>query len=241
LNALLRRARAVIVPSLDTAERWTAAAGLNPRLISVIPTGVDTDRFVPLGIEERRAVKAGIGIGAEESMILFVGRLARDKGPHFLIDSVRRLSVPTHLVLCGAPESTEYLAELREMAAGFPVTFLGHRSDIPSLMASADLLVVPSNCFETQGLVISEAMACGTPVVASDIGGLAASLRGFPEHLVTPADPAALGIAIQRYVNWRRDEPELGPRSRSWTIEHMSLSRTIEKVDDALTRTLRKP
>jgi glycosyltransferase involved in cell wall biosynthesis len=241
LNALMRRVSAVILPSLDTAQRWTAAAGLDPSVISVIPTGVDTDRFVPLGIEERRAAKAGIGIGAVELMILFVGRLTREKGAHFLIDSVRRLSVPTHLVLCGTPESAEYLAELRGLAEGLRVTFLGHRTDIPALMAGADLLVVPSNCFETQGLVISEAMACETPVVASDIGGLAASLRGFPEHLVTPADPVALGIAIQRCVNWRRDEPELGPLSRAWTIEHMSLSRTIETVDHALTAAQRNP
>jgi glycosyltransferase involved in cell wall biosynthesis len=239
LNALMRRTRAVIVPSRDTGQRWTAAAGLDPSLISVIPTGIDTDRFVTLGAEERRIVQAGIGIGEEELMVLFVGRLERNKGAHFLIDSVRRLSTPTHLVLCGTPESIVYLSELQALADGIRVTFLGHRSDVPALMAAADLLVVPSNCFETQGLVVGEAMACGIPVVASDIGGLAESLRGFPDHLVAPADPAALGTAIESCVNWRQDEPELGPLSRAWTMENLSLSRTIASVDEALTAALR--
>jgi glycosyltransferase involved in cell wall biosynthesis len=200
---------------------------------------VDTDRFVPLGAEDRRAVKAGIGLGEEELMILFVGRLERGKGPHLLIDSVRRLPMPTHVVLCGSPESSDYVAELRALANGAPVSFLGHRTDVPNLMGAADLLVVPSTLFETQGLVVSEAMACGIPVVASAIGGLAESMRGFPEQLVTPADPAALGIAIESCVDWRRDKPDLGARSRAWSMENMSLSRTIESVDRVLTGTLR--
>ena len=131
-------------------------------------------------------VRARINVGDEEPMILFVGRLERIKGAHFLIDSVRRLSIPSHVVLCGTTETSAYLSELQDAAQGCRVTFLGHRSDVPDLMAAADLLVVPSNWFEPQGLVVSEAMACGIPVVASDIGGLSATMRGFPEHLVPP-------------------------------------------------------
>ena len=91
------------------------------------------------------------------------------------------------------------------------MTFLGHRSDVPDLMAAADLLVVPSNWFETQGLVVSEAMASGIPVVASDIGGLAAMMRGFPEHLVPPGDPARLGAAIESCVELAKERPGTRP------------------------------
>ena len=191
LNALIRRTSAVIVPSSDAAERWTTLAGLDPPRVSVIPTGIDTDRFIPLGVDKRKAVRARISLADEELMILFVGRLERIKGAHFLIDAVRRLSIPTHVVLCGTTKTSAYLAELQDAAVGSRVTCLGHRSDVPDLMAAADLLVVPSNCFETQGLVVSEAMASGIPVVASDIGGLAAMMRGFPEHLVPAGDPDA--------------------------------------------------
>jgi glycosyltransferase involved in cell wall biosynthesis/LmbE family N-acetylglucosaminyl deacetylase len=235
LNALIRRTSAVIVPSSDAAERWTTLAGLDPARVSVIPTGIDTDRFIPLGVDKRMAVRARISVGDEESMILFVGRLERIKGAHFLIDAVRRLSIPTHVVLCGTTKPSAYVAELHDAADGRRVTFLGHRSDVPDLMAAADLLVVPSNCFETQGLVVSEAMASGIPVVASDIGGLGATMRGFPEHLVPPGYPARLGAAIESCVNWRNKDPELGPRSRAWVEEHMSLSQTIVAVDEVIT------
>ncbi len=235
LNALIRRTSAIIVPSSDTAERWSTLAGLDPAKVSVIPTGIDTDRFVPLGVEERGAVRARISVGNEELMILFVGRLERIKGAHFLIDAVCQLSIPTHVVLCGTTTTSAYLAELQMAADGRRVTFLGHRSDVPDLMAAADLLVVPSNCFETQGLVVSEAMASGIPVVASDIGGLGAMMRGFPEHLVPPADPIRLGSAIESCLNWRNDDPSLGPRSRAWVKEHVSLSQTVGAVDEVIT------
>ena len=239
LNALIRRTNAVIMPSSDTAERWTALARLDPARVSVIPTGIDTDRFIPLGVEKRMDVRARINVGDEEPMILFMGRLERIKGAHVLIDSVCRLSIPAHVVLCGTPETSAYLSELQDAAKECRVTFLGHRSDVPDLMAAADLLVVPSNWFEPQGLVVSEAMACGIPVVASDIGGLPAMMRGFPDHLVPPGDPARLTAAIESTIDWRRNDPELGSRSRAWVEEQMSLSRTIAAIDEVISAALR--
>jgi glycosyltransferase involved in cell wall biosynthesis len=239
LNALIRRAGTVIMPSTDTAERWTTLAGIDPARVSVIPTGIDTDRFIPLGVDKRMAVRARISVGGEELMILFVGRVERIKGAHFLIDSVRRLSIPTHVVLCGPTKTSAYLAELRDATDGCRVTFLGHRGDVPDLMAAADLLVVPSNWFETQGLVVSEAMASGIPVVASDVGGLAATMRGFPEYLVPPGDSVRLGAAIESCVDWRNKDPDLGPRSRAWVEEHMSLRQSIVAVDEVITAALR--
>jgi glycosyltransferase involved in cell wall biosynthesis len=239
LNALLRRSSAVIVPSPDTANRWVTAAGLDPSNVSVIPTGVDTDRFTPLEESRRHGVRDGIGVAGSDPMVLFVGRLEPNKGAHFLIDAVHRLSIRVRVVLCGTAESDDFLKQLQEAAApGDLVTFLGQRSDVPDLMAAADLLVVPSDCFETQGLVVSEAMACGIPVVASDIGGLAATMRGFPEQLVPAGDPTRLAVAIASYVSWRHDDPDLGNRARAWAVEHMSLRRTIGAVDEAITAAL---
>lgn len=235
LNALMRRSTAAIAPSLDTANRWISRAGLDPARVSVIPTGIDVDRFVPLPREERMAVRASVGVGEGESMVIFAGRLERIKGPHFLVDAVGRLDASVHLVLCGATRSSSYLRELQRLAEGHRVSFLGPRSDVPALMAAADISVLPSMFLETQGLVISESMACETPVVASDIGGLGASMRGFPEQLVPPGDPVRLAEAIKKYVTWRRTDPDLGPRSRAWVLEHMRFSRTIRALDEVIT------
>jgi len=233
LNSLIGRTSAVITPSSDTAARWTEVAGLDPGRVTAVPLGVDVDRFVPLGPPARREVRSGIGVGEDETMVLYVGRVERIKGAHYLIDAVRRLNEPVHVVLCGAARDEDYLGELQGVDDR-PVTFLGRRSDVPALMAAADLVAMPSNWLETQGLVIGEAMACGTPVVASDVGGLSATLRGFPDQLVPPADPVRLAAAIERFRDWRNTDPDLGRRSRTWVVEHLSFGRSMDAVEAVL-------
>ena len=112
-------------------------------------------------------------------MILYVGRVERIKGVHVLLEAVHDLPTDAKVVVCGGATEPGYEQEL--MQAGGNTLFLGRRSDIPELMAAADLLVMPSDWLETQGLVVHESMASGTPVVASDIGGLTASMGGFPQ------------------------------------------------------------
>jgi len=235
LNAMMRRATAGIAPSADTANRWIARAALDPARLTVIPTGIDVKRFVPLGKSQRAVVREGIGVGDNEFMVIFAGRLERIKGPHLLVQAVQLLGPKTHLVLCGKANSEAYLDELHQLAHGGKVSFLGPRSDVPSLMAAADLSVLPSIFLETQGLVISESMACETPVVASEIGGLGASMRGFPDQLVPSGDPVSLAHAIERVAKWRQSDPELGWRSRAWVLQHMTFSRTIAAVDEVVT------
>lgn len=237
LNAVLRRTAALVAPSSDTAGRWITNARIDGRRMSVIPTGVDMARFKPLSTEERAAARAEIGVGAEELMVLYAGRIERKKGAHYLVEAVRRLSHPVHVVLCGFVEDPAYRDRLEREIEGCTATFLGLRSDVPALMGSADLVVVPSNWPETQGLVISEAMACGTPVIAFDVGGVADSMAGFPDQLVPAADAVLLAEAMDRYVAWRADSPDLGPRSRRWAEEHMSLGHSMDEVDELIQRT----
>jgi glycosyltransferase involved in cell wall biosynthesis len=204
--------------------------------MTVVPTGVDLDRYSPLADDDRAAVRRGIGLGDDERMVLYAGRMEWNKGAHVLIDAVRRIPGPVHVVLSGRSDDADYLGSLEQSAQEPRVTILGPRTDVPALMAAADLLVLPSNVPETQGLVLAEAMACGTPVVAFDVGGVAESLRGFPKQLVPPNDLPALAATVERYVDWRSSDPELGRRSRAWVVEHLPLGRSIERVDEVLTR-----
>jgi glycosyltransferase involved in cell wall biosynthesis len=228
LNAFLRRAEEVIVPSDDTSVRWSQRAGLHANHVSTVPTGIDLERFHPRPDSERASIRAAMGVGPTEDMILYVGRVQRIKGVHFLLEAVRRLPTAAKVVVCGAATEPGYQEEL--MQVGGNAIFLGRRGDIPELMAAADLLVMPSDCLETQGLVVHESMACGTPVVASDVGGLTASLAGFPNQLVKPADAVALSGVIERFLHWRYDDPGLGERSRRWVTAHMSIEMTGDSV-----------
>jgi len=236
LNVALRRSTAVIAPSSDTAERWERVARVEKAKLSVIPVGIDVDTFRPISELERREVRAGIGVDPGDRLVLYAGRLERIKGGHFLIDAAKRATTPVHVVFCGAPGDDDYMVELHEAAEGGRVTFLGHRADMPKLMGAADLVVSPSNWLETQGLVIGESMACGTPVVASAVGAFPATMRGFPRQLVPPADPPALASAIDTYSGWRTTDPGLGERSRTWVLEHLSFDESIDEIDEVLTR-----
>ena len=114
------------------------------------------------------------------------------------------------------------------------VTWLDRRLDVTSLLATADLVVLPSLVNETQGMVAIEAMSCGTPVVASAVGGLPETLVAFPEHLVPPGDAVALAGGIDRLVGWRQHSPTLGEDSRRWVVDHLALERTVGSISELL-------
>ena len=114
------------------------------------------------------------------------------------------------------------------------VTWLDRRLDVTSLLAAADLVVLPSLAFETQGMVAIEAMSCGTPVVASAVGGLPETLVAFPDHLVPPGDAVALARVIDRLVGWRQHSPTLGDDSRRWVVDHLALERTVRAISELL-------
>ncbi len=216
-----------------------------PSRMHVSPTGVDVERFRPLDASGRAAVRAGIGVAPDQRMILYAGRIDPNKGAHLLIEAAWRLDSPAAIVLCGGSSDDLYLDQLkRDMdtlnanTPGSSAEYLGHRFDVPALMAAADLVVVPSDWPETQGLVISEAMSSGTPVVAFNSGGIADSMAGFTDQLVSPIDAGALAQAIDRWVTWRHADPDLGDRSREWAVAHMSSASSADAIDELLSAVL---
>jgi glycosyltransferase involved in cell wall biosynthesis len=234
LNHLIKKADAVITPSADTAERWMGVAGLSDGQISVIPTGIDAQRFVPMADADRDEQRRVIGIDPAVPMILYAGRVDPTKGLTHLLDALHRMEVHANLVLCGAGTDAGFIGALHRQSKGMAVTWLDRRLDVTSLLAAADLVVLPSLVPETQGMVVIEAMACGTPVVATAVGGLPETLVAFPDHLVPPGDGVTLAASIDRLVCWRRHSPVLGERSRRWVVDHLTLDQTTEAISTLL-------
>ena len=175
--------------------------------IDVVPCGVDTDLFVPA--QRRRRSASG-----SPRQLLVVGRLVPRKGVADAILALR--SIPhANLVVAGGPEAGTLdqdpeIQRLRHIAAAAGVServsMLGrvtHR-DLPKLIRSVDLvLAVP--WYEPFGIVPLEAMACGTPVVGSAVGGLTDTIvDGVTGLLVPPRDPAAIAAAVNELLS---DEP----------------------------------
>jgi len=136
------------------------------------PLGIDSTIFHP----QRRdpALREQLGLDPDSRLLVYAGRFTPEKKLDLLVDAVRKLGAPYHLLLVGGgevfPESIA--AALRDSARVSHIPFKRDQRELARLLASCDLLVHPGDC-ETFGLIVLEAMACGLPVVGTDGGGVA--------------------------------------------------------------------
>jgi D-inositol-3-phosphate glycosyltransferase len=182
------------------------------RKITIVPPGVDLSRFYPIPSDE---AKEFIGVQPCEQVLLYVGRIEPLKGIDTLIQAIALMwkqGVYVCLSVIGgnSDEGQDVLdgelARLQSMSKGYGVqdliAFLGKRGQdtLPYYYSAAEAVVVPSH-YESFGMVALEAMACGRPVVASQVGGLAFLVQdGVTGFTVPVDDPQALADCLIRLV-----------------------------------------
>jgi D-inositol-3-phosphate glycosyltransferase len=213
---LLRQADRIVAATQAELAQFQWLYHADTRRVAVIPPGVDTDHFYPIPDDEAREFA---GVPPKKRMILFVGRMEPLKGIDSLLQAIAILraddpSLGTDLCLAvigGEPDDdgvteTEETARLQEMRRDLHiedmVTFLGRRAQdtLPYYYSAAEIVVVPSH-YESFGLVALEAMACGTPVVASETGGLVFLVRdGETGFHVPTGDPEALADRLRQLL-----------------------------------------
>ncbi|HYJ00511.1 MAG TPA: glycosyltransferase family 4 protein [Thermoleophilaceae bacterium] len=189
--------------------------------VVVAPQAVDVDHFgAPVPEAERAAARGRAGGPGADLLVLFVGRLVREKGVETLLDAWRRadLGPGARLALAG---SGPLEATVRGTEPG--ARLLGHvaPADLPALYAAADVLVLPSvktaSFLEPWGLVVNESMLQSTPVIASDAVGAAAGglVRNGRNGFVVPAgDPGALATRLRALAGSPELRSELGAAAR---------------------------
>lgn len=205
-KVLQRADRLIVATEAEKAQlQWLYKA--DTRKARVIPPGVDVSHFYPIPSDE---AKSFVGIPQDQRMILFVGRIEPLKGVDTLIRAVSCMKFqkaglgPVYLAIIGGepdanPEKmTDEMSRLQklcdELAVGQTVIFLGKRAQdtLPYYYSAAEVLVMPS-FYESFGMVALEAMACGTPVIASQVGGLAYLVKdGETGFHVPEGEPSAL-------------------------------------------------
>ena len=219
--------RLVAANAIERSE-LVAAYGADAARVAVIPCGVDTDLFTP---GDPLAARASLEL-PPGPLLLYVGRIAPIKGLETLLDAVgclRGAGTPARLVVVGGEtdEPTDgHEADVRRRAAalglGDAVTFVGaqpqHR--LRDWYVAADVTVLPSY-YESFGMVALEAMACGSPVVASRVGGLQTTVRdGMTGLLVAEGDPCALAETITRVLGDDALRWRLGREGQRWAAQH---------------------
>jgi len=204
--------------------------------LQVIPPGVDTGHFYPIPADEAKEV---IEIPFDHRMILFVGRIEPLKGIETLIKAIAILSesgflkeCPHHLsIIGGNPDDTHEdlnseMRHLMNLSKEFKIEdliiFLGKRSQdsLPYYYSAAEVVVMPSH-YESFGMVALEAMACGTPVIASQVGGLAYLVKDQETGMVVPNDdPQALADSLMKVLCRKGIRNELSRNAAAYAKEY---------------------
>ena len=172
-----RHADGVIAVSNDMKRDVVAAYGVDPEIVEVIHNGIDLDFYKPTFDE---GLLRSRGIDPAKPIVLFVGRITRQKGIRHLLQAAEGIAPGAQLVFCaGAPdtpeierEATELFQKLQANREGvFWIREMLDHKDLRVLYSHASVFVCPS-LYEPFGIINLEAMACGTPVVASRVGGI---------------------------------------------------------------------
>ncbi len=219
-----RRAARIIAVSAPL-RRFAISVGVDPARAVAIPNGIDGNRYRR---RDRAVARAKHGIDPARPLILSAGYLVEGKGHHHVVEALaglHREGIPAKLVIAGGPGregdfEPEIRAAIDRHGVAEHVTMTGAVSPeaLAELMSAADLLCLASH---TEGWpnVVHEAMACGTPVVATDVGGVP-ELISSPDRgiVVPPRDQGALQAALARALRRKWDPAviEGWARARTW-------------------------
>ena len=208
-----------VVPGIS-AQAYVRQIEASTKPVFIAPNAVDNQRFAANAEFARaNASRTRVKLGLPARYFLFVGRLLKSKGVLELLEAYGSLSEELRsdlgLVFAGdGPLRSELESQSRVVSSG-GVHFAGfvHRDELASYYALADCLVFPTHS-DTWGLVVNEAMACGLPVVCSDVAGCAADLvkaNGLP---IAPRNVQQLARAMERVAKDPGLREEMSDRSR---------------------------
>ncbi|QUR68539.1 glycogen synthase [Mycobacterium spongiae] len=220
---------------------------LDPSLVHVVRNGIDTHVWYPTGPTDATSVLAELGVDPKRPTVAFVGRITRQKGVAHLIAAAHRFVPEAQLLLCaGAPDTPEIAREVRAAISALACSRTGvfwvrdrlRIEDLREILSAATLFVCPS-VYEPLGIVNLEAMACGTAVVASDVGGIPEVVSdGITGSLVhyAPDDPAAYEARLAEAVNALIADParaaRYGQAGRQRCVEEFSWERAAKQTLD---------
>lgn len=224
----------IVVPSESIRGMLETNYGIESG-VSVIPTGVDLDRF---GVSSQAQAREKLGLGHNLKIAVSSGRLAKEKNFELLLRAFARTDFD-RLYILGEGSEREPLTELyTELGLKEKVHLVGlvPFEDIPTYLTAADLFLFTS-LTETQGLVTLEAMASHLPVVAVDASGTRELVRHGETGFLTPPDAEAIASAVGELSNNARLRASMGAAGRKDSV-HFGVACQAEKMVEAYRRAI---
>lgn len=233
-RAVYRRADLLVVLSSAFRQLLVERYGVSPWRVRVVPPAVDLDRFQP---GDRAVARIALGLPPGDPVAVAVRRLVPRMGLDLAIAAWSKLSTGV-LVIAGEGPDRQRLEQLaRDAGCAARVHFVGRLAEaaLADLYRAADVSLLPSRALEGFGLAALEALACGTPVVASNVGGLPEALVGLGHGLVVPSgDEGALKQRLDEAFDGRSPLPSAAAcrahaerfSSQALAVAHAQLYRT---------------
>lgn len=186
------------------------------------PLGIDTGVFTPITDTERTAVRNELGLPQSEVIAIGIGRPAPSKRFDLAIDAIaaaRQHGAGVSLVLVGAVDHAGLVDQRARLTLDDSVKLLGYQTDLPRVIAAADVLVSASD-YEGFGLTLIEGMACGVPVVAAAVGGVVdIVIDGETGYLVEPGSSATIADRLSALAADAGLRERLGAAGRERAVE----------------------
>jgi glycosyltransferase involved in cell wall biosynthesis len=230
-----RLSKRVIAVSEHTAEHMITEESAPPEKIRVVLNGIDFERVKVSGPEAAERVRQEFD-AKDDYLLLIAARLHSEKGYEYLFRAMPQIIQKSdrRVVLLVAGKGTfekEYREMVRQLGCENNVRFLGFRKDLPDLMKSADLFILPSVA-EAFGLVLTEAIYLGTPVVATRVGGIPEIVdNGIDGLLVPPADSTALADAVVNLLTNAERRAEMSGKGREKIVRRFQFEAMVRAYE----------
>ena len=227
VRRVMKRAKAIIVTSKRYLEHSEELAGFQDKC-HIVPLGIDVEIYKAESMEEVRAIRAKYG----PRLIVSVGRLVPYKGFEFLLQAMKNIDA-TLLLIGSGPLQEQLETAVKRLGIAGKVHLLGHVGDIVPYYRAAQMLVLPSvSRAESFGMVQLEAMACGIPVVNTELdsGVPEVSLHGVTGITVPPKDPKALAHAIRTLLDNAKTRAKYGQAAAARVGEKFTARQMAEST-----------
>lgn len=238
---VLRHSRRIVAASdriTRDLRKWFGQAAAKKCV--TIHNGIDTKRFHPDPAEKRR-IRARFGIHENDAVVLTLGRITHEKGHHLLLEVLAALkptAPPIRLLVVGEGESlTSLKTRAKHLGLSDSVIFVGavDNQETAAYYNAADIFVFPTLTVEGLPFVMLEAMACGKPVIASDIGGNAELIQnGENGILVKPGRPMIIANGIRKLIDDKSYAARLGEGALATVTNGFNLERMIDCTEQVM-------
>jgi glycosyltransferase involved in cell wall biosynthesis len=239
---ILNRADKIITYNKAMAQEYISL-GAKQDKFSIVPGAVNHHLFKPL--QDKHKLRQKLKLPAKHSLVIYIGRMnIAEKGLDYLLAAVKQIKRPLNLVLIGpgTPKQQHQLKTLIEKnGLQEQAHYLGPKpyAELPGYINASDCAVQPSVWFEAFGRVALDILACGLPLINTQVGGLSEmNLHGVTGLTVPPRDATALAQAIEKLITNENLRKKLGQNARQMVLEKYTFAAVSKRLIEALQNAL---